>query len=180
MRCSGWSSLVISACSALALAAPAGAAVSIDPAQVHTGDFVRVVISVPNMHDDYPFDHVTLGIPTDFKLDDAEAKSGWTQSRTGQAVTWSNGKIPRGQYASFGVRGTAPAKVETVVFNVLVGDKTGRSITYRIDLNVIARGTEDSWARSRSDTALVVAVIAIGLSLAALIAAGYAWFRSPP
>ena len=40
---------------------------------------------------------MTLGVPPDFDLDDAEAKPGWTQSRTGQAITWSGGNDPQGR-----------------------------------------------------------------------------------
>ena len=73
---------------------------SIDPQRVQTGAEVDLVFSVPNEDDPVGIDHVTLGIPADFELDDAEAKPGWTQSRTGQAITWSGGLIPKGQFAA--------------------------------------------------------------------------------
>ena len=153
MKCSAWSSLVISVCSALVFAGAASAHLSIDPQRVSPGAEVDVVFSVPNEDDAVGVDHVTLGIPADFELDDAEAKSGWTQSRTGQAVTWSGGLIPKGQFARFAIRGTAPAKSETVLFNVLVGDRTGKSITYRVGLDVAAtsdQGHERPIARQGS------------------------------
>ena len=56
--------------------------------------------------------------------------------------------IPKGTYARFGVRGTAPSRAETVLFNVLVGDRTGKSITYRVALGVTAHGPQDA-ARGR-------------------------------
>ena len=180
MRFSAWSSLSISAFSALALAAPAGAHLSIDPAKVHTGAAVDLVFSVPNQDDAPGVDHVTLGIPQDFELDDAEAKSGWTQSRTGQAITWSGGMIPKGTFARFSIRGTAPQKAETVLFNVLVGDRTGKSITYRVGLDVTAASTEDTGARSLGKAALAVAVVAAVLALGALFVGLYLWLRPPP
>jgi uncharacterized protein YcnI len=183
MRFSAWSLRGTSACSVvafLALAPAASAHLSIDPAKVRTGADVDLTFSVPNEDDAVGVDHVTLGIPADFDLDDAEAKPGWTQSRTGQAITWSGGNIAKGQYGTFSIRGTAPAKVETVLFNVLVGDRTGKSITYRVGLDVSAKGTEDTGARSLGKAALVVAVVAAVLALASLFVGLYLWLRPPP
>jgi uncharacterized protein YcnI len=180
MKCNAWSSLAISVCSALVLAGTASAHLSIDPAKVATGAEVDLVFSVPNEDDAVGVDHVTLGIPSDFDLDDAETKPGWTQSRTGQAITWSGGHIPKGQYATFAVRGTAPKRAETVLFNVLVGDRTGKSITYRVGLDVAAGAERDSGARSLGKAALAVAIVAGVLALAALFSGLYVWLRPPP
>jgi uncharacterized protein YcnI len=181
MKCSGWSSRGISACSAvfaaLLLAAPAAAHLSIVPATVVKGHLVDLVFSVPNVGDRYGINHVTLGVPQDFQLADAEAKSGWSQSRTGQAVTWSGGMIPKGTYARFGVRGTAPWRAETVLFNVLVGDRTGKSTTYRVALGVTAHGPQDAGARSLAKAALIVAIAAAAIALAAGFIGLYLWLR---
>jgi uncharacterized protein YcnI len=184
MKCSGWSSRGISACSAalvaLLLAAPAAANLSIVPATVVTGQVVELVFSVPNVGDTYGIDHVTFGIPQDFQLGDAEAKPGWSQSRTGQAVTWSGGNIPKGTYARFGIRGTAPSHPETVLFNVLVGDRTGKSSTYRVALGVAAHGPRDAGARSLAKAALIVAIAAAAIAFAAVFIGLYLWLRPPP
>jgi uncharacterized protein YcnI len=180
MRCSGWSSLAISACSALVLAGPAVAGITIDPAQVQVGGFVDLVVAVPNDHDEYPITHVTIGIPTDFQVAGAEAKAGWTQSRTGPALSWSGGKIAKGQFATFGLRGTAPLNPETIVFNVLLGDKTGKSVTYQARLDVVGHPARDTSARSMARWALVLAVVGGAVALAALLAAAYGWLRAPP
>ena len=179
MRFSAWSSLSISVCSALVLAAPAAAHLSVNPSRIHTGQLADVTFSIPNADNKIGIDHVTLGIPTDFQLDDAEAKPGWTQSRTGQAITWSGGLIPRHQFATFSIRGTAPAKVETVLFNVLVGDRTGRSITYRVGLDITATATEDNGARTLGKAALGVAIVAAILAVSALFVGLYVWLRPP-
>jgi uncharacterized protein YcnI len=180
MRFSAWSLPSISVFSALLFAAPAAAHLSIDPAKVVKASEVDLVFSVPNEDDAIGIDHVTLGIPQDFQLDDVEAKPGWTQSRTGQAVTWSGGLIPKGTFARFSIRGTAPAKVETVLFNVLVGDRTGKSITYRVGLDVSAATEQDSGARTLGRAALGVAILAAVLALAAFFVAVYVWLRPPP
>jgi uncharacterized protein YcnI len=180
MKSSGWSSLAISACSALVFAGGAAAHLSLNPPKVMTGQLTDLTFSVPNQDDAVGVDHVTLGIPGDFDLDDAEAKPGWTQSRTGQAVTWSGGKIPKGEYATFSIRGTAPAKVETVLFNVLVGDRTGKSITYRVPLDVTAHRPQDPGARSLGKAALIIAIGAGALAVASLFFGLYLWLRPPP
>ena len=179
MRFSAWLSLSISVCSALALAAPAGAHLSIDPPKVAKARLADLVFSVPNADDAMGIDHVTLGIPQDFQLDDAEAKPGWTQSRTGQAVTWSGGLIPKGTFARFAIRGTAPGKVETVLFNVLVGDRTGKSITYRVGLDVTSGSTHDEGARTLGKATLGVAIVGALLGLGALFVGLYLWLRPP-
>jgi uncharacterized protein YcnI len=177
MKFSAWSSLVISVCSALALASAASAHVSITPQRVVPKGDVEVVLSVPNEDDPVGVDHVTLGIPADFELDDAESKPGWTQSRTGQAITWSGGLIPKGQYARFALRGTAPAKAETILFNVLVGDRTGKSITYRIGLEVASTADDGADSDSLATAALVVALVAAALAVLALFGWLYRWLR---
>jgi uncharacterized protein YcnI len=179
MRFSAWSSLSISVCSALVLAAPAAAHLSVNPGRIHTGELVDVTFSVPNEDDAIGIDHVTLGIPADFQLDDAEAKPGWAQSRTGQAITWSGGHIPKNQFATFSIRGTAPSKAETVLFNVLVGDRTGKSITYRVGLDVTATSDQDKGARTLGKAALGVAIVAAVLALGALFVGLYVWLRPP-
>jgi uncharacterized protein YcnI len=179
MRFSAWSSLSISVCSALVLAAPAAAHLSVNPSRIHTRQLADITFSIPNADNAIGINHVTLGIPADFQLDDAEAKPGWTQSRTGQAITWSGGLIPRHQFATFSIRGTAPAKVETVLFNVLVGDRTGRSITYRVGLDITATATEDNGARTLGKAALGVAIVAAILAISALFVGLYVWLRPP-
>ena len=52
-----------------------------------------------------------------------------------------------------------------MLFNVLVGDRTGKSITYRVGLDVAAHGPEDSGARTLGKAALIVAIVAAGLAL---------------
>jgi hypothetical protein len=184
MRCSGWSSRAIWACSgaaaALVLAPPAAAHVSISPKAVAAGSEVDLLFSVPNEADAAGIVRVTIGIPPDFELDDAEAKEGWTQSRTGQAITWAGGRIPQHQFARFAIRGTAPERSETVLFNVLVGSRGGETTTYRIPIDVKKSAADDVGARTLGKAALIVAAAAAALALAAGFLALYVWLRPPP
>jgi uncharacterized protein len=179
MRFSAWSLRAISVCSALLFAAPAWAHLSVSPTQVKAGALVDLTFGAPNEDDPVGIDHVTLRAPAGFDLDDAEAKPGWTQSRAGDAITWTGGNIPKGQYATFGLRGTAPTATGTIVFNLLAGDRTGRSVTYRVAVDVVSASPHDQGARSLGKAALAVALVAAALGLAALFVGLYVWLRPP-
>ena len=187
MRCSAWSSRSTWVCSlalaaALAHAATGRAAESrlqIDPPSVAPGAHVELAVSVPNPSDHMGVNHVTIGIPQDFSLDAAEAKTGWKQSRTGQAVTWWGGSIPVGEFVRFGVRGTAPSRPETVLFNVVIGDRSGKSATYNVPLEVASPPSYDS-GRPLAKAALVVAIAGTVLALAATVLGVVIWRRRPP
>jgi hypothetical protein len=152
---------------------------TIDPPTIAPGARVELAVAVPNIADRRGVNHVTIGIPQDFALEDAEAKTGWKQSRTGQAVTWWGGSIPVGQFVQFGVRGTAPPRPETVLFNVVIGDKTGKSSTYNVPLEVAAPPTHDDNG-SLARAALVVAIVGGVLALAAIGVGAALWLRRPP
>jgi uncharacterized protein YcnI len=171
---------VISVCSALVVVPSAWAHLSVSPTRVGVGEAVDLTFGAPNEDDALGIDHVTLRVPAGFDLDDAEAKPGWTQSRTGDAVTWSGGRIPRGEYATFGIRGTAPKTAGAVTFNVLVGDRSGKSITYRVDLDVVKSTTRDNGARTLGKAAIAVALAAAVLALSGLFVGIYLWLRPPP
>jgi uncharacterized protein YcnI len=180
MRYSAWSLRVISVCSALVFVPSAWAHLSVSPTRVSVGEAVDLTFSAPNEDDDLGIDHVTLTVPSGFDLDDAEAKPGWTQSKAGGSVTWSGGRIPKGEYATFGVRGTASKTPGTAMFKVLVGDRTGRSITYQVGLDVVRSTSRDNGARSLGKAAIAVALLAGALALVALFVGIYVWLRPPP
>jgi uncharacterized protein YcnI len=180
MKYSAWSLRVISVCSALVFVPSAWAHLSVSPTRVSVGEAVDLTFSAPNEDDDLGIDHVTLTVPSGFDLDDAEAKPGWTQSKAGGSVTWSGGRIPRGEYATFGVRGTASKTPGTAMFKVLVGDRTGRSITYQVGLEVVRSTSRDNGARSLGKAAIAVALLAGALALVALFVGIYVWLRPPP
>jgi uncharacterized protein YcnI len=180
MRFSAWSLRVISVCSALVLVPSAWPHLSVSPTRVGVGQAVDLTFGAANEDDDLGVDHVTLTVPDGFDLDDAEAKPGWTQSKAGSSITWSGGRIPKGEYATFGIRGTAPSTPGTLTFNVLVGDRTGKSITYQVGLDVVRSTTRDDGARSLGKGAIAVALAAAALGLIALFVGIYVWLRPPP
>jgi len=171
---------VISVCSALVFVPSSWAHLSVSPTRVAAGAAVDLAFGAANEDDDLGVDHVTLTVPAGFDLDDAEAKPGWTQSRAGDSITWSGGRIPKGEYATFGIRGTAPSTPGAVTFNVLVGDRTGKSITYRVGLDVVKSTTRDNGARSLGKAAIAVGLLAGAVALVGLFVGIYVWLRPPP
>jgi uncharacterized protein YcnI len=180
MRFSAWSLRAISVCSALLFVPSAWAHLSVTPTRVGVGDEVDLTFSAPNEDDPVGIDRVILRVPSGFDLDDAEAKPGWTQSRSGDAITWSGGRIPQGEYATFAIRGTAPRSAGTVTFNVLVGDRTGKSVTYRVGLAVVGSTSRDDGARTLGKAAIGIALAAALLALGAIFVGMYLWLRPPP
>jgi uncharacterized protein YcnI len=165
---------------ALTLAPSALAHLSLTPKATTVGADVDVVFAVPNEDDPNGVVRVTIGAPREFQLDDAEAKPGWTQTRSGQAITWSGGRIPEHQFATFTVRGTAPKTPGSVLFNVLVGSQKGETTTYRVGLAVNEHTTQDTGARNLGKAALFIALGAGAIALAAGFLALYVWLRPPP
>jgi uncharacterized protein YcnI len=176
MRCSGWSSRAIwasSVAAALVLAPSAWAHLSVTPTKVPAGRLVDLTFSAPNADDAAGIDRVTVTPPPGFALDDAEAKPGWTQSRAGGSVTWTGGNIPLREYATFGLRGTVPDRAGTIVFGVVVADRNGTSVPYRVGVEVAGEQTD------YGKPALALAVVAAVLALAAFFVALYVWLRPP-
>ena len=162
------------------MTAPAAAHLSLTPRTVGAGADVDLVFNVPNEAEAAGVIRVTIGVPPDFELDDGATIAGWVQTRSGQAITWSGGRIPEHQFASFAIRGTAPDRAETVLFNVLVGSRAGRTTTYRVPLSVRSNASSDLGARTLGKAALIVAIVAAGLALGAGFLALYVWLRPPP
>ena len=94
MRCSGWSSLAISACSAVALvfAAPAAAHVVAVPAFLASGSSESVVFSGPNERDE-PVIAFAVSVPEGLEIAHAHAVEGWDESIDGSTATWVGGSL---------------------------------------------------------------------------------------
>jgi uncharacterized protein YcnI len=180
MKCRRWSSLGISVCSALALAAPAVAAVEVSPQRIDPGQTARLVFWLAN-DGDAPITSVAIGIPTDFRLGEVESKGSWKTAVHARTASWDGGRIAPGQFAFFSVTVKAPTVEERAVFSILAGRSTGRTITYQAQVNVVpAQPMRDKSARLIATIALIVAVVAALVALAGGILALWLWLRPRP
>jgi hypothetical protein len=112
MRCSGWSSLAISASSALAalvLAAPAAAHVTASPAFLPAGGEATLTLSVPNERDE-PMTELAVTAPPGVRLVRAHPAGPWTAAIEGETATWSGGSVEPGATGSFLLTLAAPAR----------------------------------------------------------------------
>lgn len=109
MRCSGWSSLAISACSALALAGTAAAHVVATPAFVASGNSESIAFSVPNERDT-PMTAFSVTAPPELAIERAHEVEGWDEQLDGSTATWTGGSLGMNEEIEFGL--TLRADVE--------------------------------------------------------------------
>jgi uncharacterized protein YcnI len=105
MRCSGWSSLAISVCSALALllAAPAAAHVVASPTFLPSKSSESISFEVPNERDD-PMTSFTLTPPEGLRIEHVHPADGWNAALVdGTTALWSGGSLAASANATFGV-----------------------------------------------------------------------------
>ena len=140
--------LTLSAASAalLALAAPAGAHVTVQPNEAITGSFSRFVVRVPTERE-APTTKVRLELPPLAFLA-FEDKEGWKRTEQveefdepleafGQeitegvvSVTWSGGEIGPGEFAEFGFSAALPEDEQTLEFKAYQTYKGGEVVEW--------------------------------------------------
>lgn len=107
MKCSAWSSLVISVFSALVFAAPVGAHVIVLPHFMAAGDTARLSFSMPNELD-RPMTGFRLEVPSHFTIVAAHSAESWSADAQGSRVTWTGGSLDPGAETVFHVELEAP------------------------------------------------------------------------
>jgi uncharacterized protein YcnI len=111
MRCSGWSSLAISVCSAVALllAVPAAAHVVASPTFLPSKSSESISLEVPNERSD-PMTSFTVAAPDGLEIEHAHLADGWNGTVEDGAATWTGGSLAASATATFGI--TLKAEVE--------------------------------------------------------------------
>jgi len=170
MRCSGWSSLAISVCSALVLAGSASAHVVATPGFLASGSSESITFSAPNERDD-PMTGFSLSVPAGLEIVHAHAVTGWDESMDDSTATWSGGPLAPNTELGFGM--TLKADVEPGVVELqaqqLYADGSG--VSWPVALT-ITPGEESS-----SQNLAVAGVVALIGVLALVAIAMLAWRR---
>ena len=138
MRCSGWSSLAISACSALALlalAAPAAAHVVASPTFLPSKSSESISFEAPNERDD-PMTSFTLTAPAGIEIEHAHPADGWDGSASDGVATWTGGSLPANQTGTFGVTLRADSEPGPVTLQARQGYDSGAVVEWPVDLTV--------------------------------------------
>ncbi len=111
MRCSGWSSLAISACSlvALVVAAPAAAHITVVPPFIAAGDVATLSFTTPNERD-ADMTGFELTVPGEFQIVEAVSNDAWRGSVRDQTATWAGGRLDSGSEATFRIEVAGPTE----------------------------------------------------------------------
>jgi hypothetical protein len=177
MRCSGWSSLAISACSAVGLlffAGSASAHVVAMPTYVPSKGTQAIVLEVPNERPD-PMTSFVVNVPSGIEIEHAHPADGWSESVEGSAARWTGGSLPARAQVDF--RLTLKADVEpggvSLDAQQLYGD--GGVVTWPVSLTITPPTESPS-----QNLALAGVVGLIGVLVVAAIAMLAMRRRAPP
>jgi len=173
MRCSGWSSLAISACSslvvALALVASAGAHVTARTPYLYASKSSELELDVPNERD-APMTGFHVTVPAGFRIVSAESNGDWLPAVGKTSVFWAGGALRGYAQTTFRLTVEAPARPGAASFTALQHYASGAIVDWKVPLTVLP-ADEPSQQLGR---AVVVGLV----GLLALAAVGFlAWRR---
>ena len=164
MRCSGWSSLAISACSAIALVlvSPASAHVVATPPFVASGSSESVAFSGPNERD-VPMTAFSLTVPAGLEIAHAHELEGWDESIDGSTATWLGGPLAPDAEIGFGI--TLEANVDPGIVELQAEQRypDGSQVSWPVTLTITP---EDESASQNLALAGVIGLIGVLLVVA--------------
>lgn len=173
MRCSGWSSLAISACSALVLAGSASAHLVATPPFLPQGDSESITFSGPNERE-LPMTSFSLTVPPGVEIEHAHEVVGWTEQVEGAMATWQGGVVAPDQEIGFGL--DLKADAEPGIVEVIARQRYGDNgvIRWTVPLTITPATEKPS-----QNLALAGIVGLIGVLVVVAVAL-VAWRRRSP
>jgi uncharacterized protein YcnI len=139
MRCSGWSSLAISACNVVALAlvvsAPAGAHVTAPRPFLSASDTDELDLLVPNERK-APMTGFVVVVPADFRIVSASSTDGWNAGADGKVASWHNGTLAPGAETTFALELEAPSEPGPATLRTQQHYPNGRVVRWDVGLTV--------------------------------------------
>jgi uncharacterized protein YcnI len=139
MRCSGWSSLAISVCSALAAASfwagTAAAHVVAMPAFLASGSAESITFDAPNERDD-PMTAFSVTVPAGLEIRHAHVVEGWNEQVDGSTATWTGGSLASRATADFGVTLKADGDPGLVQLQAEQRYADGGVVTWPVDFTI--------------------------------------------
>lgn len=174
MRCSAWSSLAISVCSALVFVGTASAHVIATPTYVASGSSEAIIFSGPNERKK-PMTAFSVTVPAGLEVAHVHPVDGWTEESTASTATWTGGSLA--PQADIPFRVTVKATANPGVLQVKAEQRyaDGGIVSWPIALTVLPPKASPS-----QNLALAGVVGLIGVLLVVAVAM-LAWRRrSPP
>ena len=137
MRCSGWSSLAISVCSAVALvfAAPAAAHVVASPTFLPSKSAESIGLDVSNERSD-PMTSFTVTAPDGLEIEHAHPVEGWDGTVEDGVAKWTGGSLAASTTATFGVTLKADVEPGVVALQARQGYDSGAIVEWPVTLTV--------------------------------------------
>ena len=177
MRCSGWSSLAISACSAIAisllLAAPAAAHVVATPSFLASKSSGSISFEAPNERSD-PMTSFTLTAPEGIDIEHAHPADGWEGTVEDGAARWTGGSLAAGATTDFGATLKADTEPGIVTLTARQGYGSGAVVEWQVSLTVTPA------AESPSENLALAGIVGIVGVLVVIGVAALAWLHRPP
>ena len=135
MRCSGWSSLAISVCSALVLAGSASAHVVATPGFLPSGSSESITLAVPNERDE-PMIGFSVTAPAKLEIKHAHDVDGWDEQVGGLTASWRGGSLAPDDEVSLGITLRADAEPGVVQLEAMQSYDSGAVVRWPVAITV--------------------------------------------
>ena len=167
MRCSGWSSLAISVCSAVALAIPGSATAHIvaTPPFLASGSSESLSFTGPNERDE-PMTSFAMTVPPGIEIGHAHEVEGWNESVESSTATWVGGVLAPGGEIAFGMTLEADAEPGVVELRAEQRYPGGEVVSWPVALTITPADDSASQNLALAGVVAVIgmlAVVAIGM-----------------
>lgn len=169
MRAISVCSALVSA-GALALAAPAGAHLTLRPPSLTAGEEVLLTIDLPNERQ-ATMTGASVTMPSGVELLEAPSAGGWTGVVRGDEARWTGGRLPQGAVASFTVRVLATGEPGPAAFSAEQLYADGETVGWQTTVSVLPPPGPSAPSEQHLGRAVVAGLAGlalVGASLAAL------------
>ncbi len=170
MRCSGWSSLAISVCSALVLAGSAFGHVFPTPQFLPGQSTESVTLDVPNERD-VPMTGFVVKAPAGLEIEHAHPADGWDEEFDASSARWTGGPLAALTTTTFGISLRAEKEPGEAVLETELLYDDGGVVRWPVPMTVVP--AEES---ASQNLALAAVVGLIGLLVVGAVAM-LAWRR---
>ncbi len=166
MRCSAWSSLAISVCSALVAAAPAAAHVTMTPPFLAAGETATLSLTGPNERD-APMTGFQVTAPPAFRILHVHSAQGWESGVMGSTATWSGRSLAPGSEASFTLHVEVPDEPGPAVFAAAQLYPGGAAVHWRVPFTITP--STESPSQNPAWVVGIVAVMLLAITVAGVV-----------
>ena len=158
-------------CAALATAAlaidadPALAHVTVAPQFVPAQDSSTLRVTVPNEREEGDITNFSLRVPAGMSVQEVSRTLGWQTRVDGRTISFSGGRVPPKDEASFAIGVSGPARAGSVTLDATLAYPDGSEVRWPVNLAVLP-GSGGGQNIPAAAIVAVVGLVAIGSLLA--------------